>query len=93
MGRPATTANALLNKKFMSCVAGHQQGLQIAMSQRADGKRITSVICGSSYPHDEGYLGKQGNTHWRGIAMLHSVKDGEFDLVPVPLKYLEKRYG
>lgn len=92
LGRPATTAAAQLNKKHQSCVAGHQQGLQIAMAQRADGKRITSVIAGSCYEHDEDYMGPQGNKHWRGCLTLHNVNDGEFDLVPVPLRYLEEKY-
>lgn len=92
-GRPASTANAQLNKKHMSVVAGHQQGLQIATAHRADGKRLTSIIAGSCYEHDEDYLGAQGNKHWRGMLMLHEVNDGQFDLMPVSLAYLEKKYG
>lgn len=92
-GRPATSAQLQLAKKHMSCVAGHQQGLQIATGHRADGKRLTSIIAGSCYEHDEDYMGPQGNKHWRGILMLHEVVDGEFDAMPVSLKYLRKKYG
>lgn len=92
-GRPASTANAQLSKKHMSVVAGHQQGLQIATAHRADGKRLTSIIAGSCYEHDEDYLRAQGNKHWRGLLMLHEVNDGQFDLMPVSLDYLEKKYG
>ncbi len=92
-GRPSSTANAQLNKQHQSCIAGHQQGLQIAMSNSAAGKRITSIIAGSCYTHDEEYLGVQGNKHWRGVLMLHNVDQGEFDLVSVPLSYLEAKYG
>lgn len=92
-GRPAGTASAQLNKKHMSCIAGHQQGLQIATANRADGKMVTSVIAGSCYEHDEEYLGAQGNKHWRGVLMLHAVKDGEFDLMPVSLDYLKAKYA
>ena len=91
-GRPSSTANAQLNRQHQSCISGHQQGLQIAMSTNAAGKRITSIIAGSCYKHEEEYLGAQGNRHWRGMLMLHSVKDGEFDLVSVPLSYLENKY-
>ena len=93
LGRPCSTAAAQLNKKHMSCVAGHQQGLQIATGHRADGKRLTSIIAGSCYEHDEDYMGPQGNKHWRGCIMLHEVTDGEFDLMPISLNYLQKRYG
>ena len=92
-GRPASTASAQLNKKHMSCIAGHQQGLQIATAHKADGKRLTSIIAGSCYTHDEEYMGAQGNKHWRGVLMLHDVKDGEFDLMPVSLDYLAKKYN
>jgi hypothetical protein len=91
-GRPSSTANAQLNKQHMSCVAGHQQGLQIATAHRADGTRLTSIIAGSCYEHDEDYLGAQGNKHWRGFLMLHEVVDGGFDLMPVSLDYINKKY-
>lgn len=92
LGRPASSANAQLNKKHMSCIAGHQQGLQIATGHKADGTRLTSIIAGSCYEHDEDYLGPQGNKHWRGVLMLHEVHDGQFDLMPVSLEYLNKEY-
>lgn len=93
LGRPCTSAAAQLAKKHQSCVAGHQQGLQIAMTHRADGTRLTSIIAGSCYEHNEDYMGPQGNKHWRGCLMLHSVNNGEFDCVPVPLHYLRTKYG
>lgn len=92
LGRPATSAASQLTKKHMSCIAGHQQGLQISTGYRADGKRLTSVIAGSCYEHDEDYLGPQGNKHYRGALMLHDVNDGEFNLVPVPLNYIINEY-
>jgi hypothetical protein len=94
MGRPCTSASAQLTKKHMSCIAGHQQGLQIATGHKADGSLLTSIIAGSCYEHDEDYMGPQGNKHWRGMLMLHDVSpDGAFDLMPVSLKYLRKKYG
>jgi hypothetical protein len=93
MGRPCTSAQMMLTKKHMSCIAGHQQGLQFATSYRADGHRITSIIAGSCYEHNEDYMGPQGNHHFRGIVMLNDVTtDGEFDLMPVSLRYLNSKY-
>jgi len=91
MGRPATSANAQLNKTHMSCVSGHQQGLQIATGKTGDGRLIHSIIAGSCYEHDEEYLGRQGNNHWRGALMLNDVNDGDFDIMPLRLKYLMER--
>jgi hypothetical protein len=93
MGRPVTSANALVTKKHMSCVMGHVQGRQIAYATRADGKEITGLFVGGYYQHDEAYLRWQGNKHWRGLWMLHEVEDGSFDEMPVSLRYLKKRYG
>lgn len=92
LGRPVTSASACLSKKHMSCVQGHQQGLQIATGHRADGVPITCVIAGSCYTHDEEYMSPQGNKHWRGMVMLHQVQDGAFDIMPVSLDYLRKKY-
>jgi hypothetical protein len=92
MGRPVTTAQALLTKKHQSCIAFHQQGLQIATGYRADGSLITGIIAGSAYEHSEDYLGPQGNNHWRGFLVLNDVRDGAFDLMPVSLAYINKKY-
>ena len=91
-GRAASTAAVQLRKTNMSCIAGHQQGKQIAYATRADGSTITSIIAGSCYEHDEDYMGPQGNKHWRGCFMLHEVDNGCFDEMWISLKYLNKKY-
>ena len=63
MGRPVTTASACLAKKHMSCVQGHQQGLQIHSAYKANGQQLTSIIAGSCYEHNEDYMSSQGNKH------------------------------
>ncbi len=93
MGNPCTSARTILNKHHMSSVAGHQQGRDIAHARRADGTEMTAIICGSCYEHDEHYLNHQTNVHWRGLFILHDVHDGNFDEMPVSLKYLRNRYG
>lgn len=93
MGRPITSAQALLTKKHMSCFAGHQQGRQIAYGMNAAGQEMTAIIAGSFYEHDEAYMGSQGNKHWRGFYVLHDVKDGAFDEMAVSIKFLKERYN
>lgn len=93
MGRPATTANSILSKKHQSCIAGHQQGRQVATAYRADGSPITAIIAGSCYPHEEEYLGIQGNKHWRGCLMLNEVENGSFDEMFLSLGYLDRKYN
>jgi len=93
LGRPATTASAMVSKLHMSCIAGHQQGKQVAYGKRPDGSTITCIIAGSCYEHDEVYLGPQGNNHFRGILLAHRVKDGCFDECFISLDYLKERYS
>lgn len=45
------------------------------------------------YEHNEDYMSWQSNNHWRGFLMLHDVQDGAFDLMPVSLSYINKKYG
>lgn len=93
LGRPVCSASALVSKKHQSCIAGHQQGRQVAYGSKADGSTITSMILGSFYSHDEDYLGHQGNKHYRGCVMLHEVKDGSFDEMFLSLEYLVNKYA
>jgi hypothetical protein len=93
MGRPASTASAIISKLHMSCIAGHQQGKQVAYGKRADGQAICSIIAGSYYLHDESYMDQLSNKHWRGLVMLNEVNDGHFDEMFLSIEYLGKRYG
>lgn len=93
MGRPVTSARMLITKHHMSCVAGHQQGRDIAYGQAANGKRMTGIISGSYYQHEEDYLTIQNNIHWRGCWMLHEVNNGAFDEMPLSLEYFKRKYN
>lgn len=94
MNRPISTAAALLSKRHMPCVVGHQQGLQQATAVRADGVLMNGIIAGSCYTHDESYMGPQGNSHWRGMLFLNDVqRNGEFEAMPLTLRFLKRRYA
>ena len=93
MGRPCSTARAQMTKVKMSCVSGHQQGRDVFYTTRGDGARLASIIAGSYYQHDEGYLNHQTNAHWRGCVMLNEVDNGQLDEMFVSLDYLKMIYG
>ena len=93
MGKPITSARALLSKLHMSAVAGHQQGKDIAFSRRADGGHLVAIITGSFYQHDYKYLSPFTNAHWRGMLMMHEVKDGTFDEMFVSIDFLRRRFA
>lgn len=92
LGRPCASASKLLATQHMSCVAGHQQGRQVAYDKRADGKTLTAIIAGSCYEHKEDYLPGITKEHWNGIVVLHEVVDGQYDEMFVSLRYLKENY-
>lgn len=71
---------------------GHQQTLKHAV-RYVGGKAQHGLVAGACYLHDEDYLGPQGNAHWRGIVVKHQVEDGDYDIMPVRLDYLARRYS
>jgi hypothetical protein len=93
MGLPCTSARMLLSKMHMSCIAGHQQGRDIAYGARADGSTITAIIAGSFYQHDEEYMSPLSNKYWRGFYVLHEVNNGSFDEMAVSINYLKRKYS
>lgn len=91
MGRPVTSARALVTKKHMSCIQGHNQKMEIYSEYRADGTMLTGLFAGCCYQHDEDYLGPQGNNYFRGIHMLYDVRAGHFHCHSITLDYLTAR--
>lgn len=75
-----------------SFVAGHEQGRRTGDKIMASGRTIYGLVAGSCYLHRESYRGAQGQRHWRGIVFLNDVEDGEYDVMPVSLRYLCRHY-
>lgn len=93
MCRAASTPSAIISKLHMSCIAGHQQGKQVAYGKRADGASICAIIAGSYYQHDESYMDQLSNKHWRGLVVLNEVEDGSFDEMFLSMRFLQERFG
>lgn len=93
-GKPyGGTALNMLQKVGCSFTQGHKQTLDVATRTMHTGEQQWAIICGASYPHDEGYKGYTGNKHWRGIIVKHEVKDGSYDPLFVSMEYLRERYN
>jgi hypothetical protein len=90
MGRPVTSAAALLRERQCSAVMGHVQHTDMAFHKKTQNIAMFAGIC---YQHSEEYLGPQGNQTRRQIVMLHEVEDGKFDPMFVSLRFLKKRYS
>jgi len=90
MGRPVSSAAALLKARGGSATMGHVQRMDVAYHPQT---QQIGLMCGTCYLHDEDYLGPQGNNAPRQIVMKHEVEDGRYDLMAVSLRFLEKRYS
>ena len=90
MGRPVSSAAALLKARGGSATMGHVQRMDVAYHPQT---QQIGLMCGTCYLHDEDYLGPQGNNAPRQIIMKHEVENGRYDLMAVSLRFLEKRYS
>jgi hypothetical protein len=75
-----------------SFVVGHKQLLDCAIRPTLDGQMQIGIVNGACYPFDEPYKGFQGNHHFRGVTMLHEVKDGFGCPMFVSLEYIMEKY-
>lgn len=84
--------SARLNRVGASFAQGHEQGFRYGNRITASGVTWNGLVAGSCYLHTESYRGAQGQRHWQGIVILNSVENGEYDIMPLSLKYLCLKY-
>jgi hypothetical protein len=77
-----------LNKIGVSCVSGHEQGLLMHRRPLPVGKTIHCIVAGSCYLKTEDYRGAQRQNEWRGVVVLNDVRGGDFEPMPLTLRYL-----
>lgn len=82
-----------LNKIGKSFIQGHEQGLLYGIKQFPGELVRHGLVAGSFYLHDEHYRDAQSNGEWRGIVVLNQVDNGQYDVMPLSMKYLRSRYG
>lgn len=80
-----------LNKVKESFIQGHEQTL-LFDRQYTPNRTLTGLVAGAFYLHDEEYKGAQGNTHWRGVIMLHDAEGGDYRKEEIPIDYLMEKY-
>lgn len=90
MGRPVSSAAALLRTRQSSAIMGHAQFTDISFHPKTGNVAIFVGIC---YQHSEKYLTPQGNNDRKQIVMLNEVENGTFDPMFVSLRFLRKRYS
>lgn len=93
-GKPiGGTIVSRLNNIGATFCQGHQQGFLYASKQYPDHVKH-GIVCGRFYNQHEGYRPKDvQNSEWNGILVLNAVHDGDFDLMPLRMDYLRRKYG
>ena len=77
-----------------SFTQGHRQTFDYAVKNNpVTGREMIGLIAGACYVHSEGFLGAQGNCHFRGIIVKNEVHEGSYDIMRVSLHYLCMRYA
>lgn len=90
MGRPVSSAAALLKRVHGSAVMGHVQHFDMAIHPYTG---HLAMFAGTCNVHEEDYLTPQGNNYRRQIVFLHEVRDGIADPMLVSLRYLKAHYS
>jgi len=82
-----------LNHVGSSFVQGHQQGFLYASKQYPDHIKH-GLVAGRYYQHHESYRAEDvQDCEWSGIVVLNQVHEGDYDLMPLRIGYLRRKYG
>lgn len=93
--KKAVIGGAIENKLRLigqSFTMGHQQTLQMGLRYLNNGKCQRGLVAGAFYQHNEDYMGIQGNHHFRGCIYKHEVKDGNYDIMELSMRYLLEKW-
>lgn len=96
MGRALSGVNharTLLTNNMQSSVCGHSHALSYHAIPLPNGKHIHGLVCGCFFEQRQHWAGQSNERYWRGFAVLHDVKDGEFDLELVSMHRLKGQYA
>lgn len=93
-GRPiGGSIDNRLNRIGHSFVQGHQQGFLYGVRQFPGNVARHGLVAGSFYLHDEPYRDVQSNGEWRGLVVFNEMQHGTYDIMPLSMDFLRRRYG
>lgn len=95
MGRPVGGehhSDSLLSKGKMSTVVGHSHMRGFSETTNGAGNKMCSLVSGCYFEHDEHYTSENAR-FWRGLIILHGVKDGYFDPEFISINKIKEEYS
>lgn len=92
MGKPVSSAAAILRERHCSGVMGHIQVVDVAFHKKSG---HFGMFAGCCYLHEEEYLTPQmeGSAQRRQIVFLHEVQNGIADPMFISLEFLRRKYS
>ena len=73
-------ARSLLLNCMQSVVVGHSHSLGYSSVPLPNGRHIHALVAGCCFEQEHAYAGQNNKKYWRGCAVLHDLRDGEYDL-------------
>ena len=86
-------ARSLLLETMQSTVVGHSHALNYHSKALPNGRHIHGLVSGCFFEHEHEWAGQNSGKYWRGVAVLHDVRQGEYDLELISMHRMKKRYG
>ena len=86
-------ANTLLLDNHQSSVQGHTHQLDYKVVGTPQGRSLHGLVCGCFTDEQPSYSGQTSGRWSPGVAILHDVQDGSYDLEWVSLDRLMSNYG
>jgi len=93
IGGASNPARALLKELHCSVVAGHSHKFSHWTEATGDNRVICGLVAGCYFEHEEDYAVQSNERWWRGITVLHNVKEGNFDIEKISIERIKARYG
>lgn len=85
-------ANALLDKKHMSCTAAHSHLFDYKIASRGDGKMLQGLVGGCFFEGFKAFAGNSNYGWWRGVHIKRLYKDEPYDLQSISLNHILKEF-
>jgi hypothetical protein len=83
----------LVRKKLVSSVAGHSHLLDYARRVDGRGRVVQGLVVGCYFEDWEAYAGQSNANWWRGLCVLRSVVDGDYDLETWSMGRIRQTWG
>lgn len=85
-------ANALLDKKHLSCTVGHSHCFDYKIQPRADGSKIQGLVAGCYFDSFKAFAGNNNYGWWKGVHIKRLYRNEPYDLQSISLNHIMKEF-